>query len=272
MFDLSQGTLESANLLLELTSFTGTLTYTNPTSADRVVIVDAVVRTELLSPSFSGSLIDLTTTDRDTGTIPANGGATFSFSDSDYEAHIYETPSSLAPFVGTGLLQFEIKAWNSANHIYLRPEDPIPGQDWEELDQQPLLVGLQAEAALTLEYTFTPTHIPEPIAIDIRPGAFPNRINLESKGTVPVAVLTTAEFDASWVDPSTVWFAGASPTRWTMKDVDGDGHKDMLFQFLAQELVELDKDSTEATLTGTTTNGIGIQGTDEVTIVTKGKK
>ena len=87
-------------------------------------------------------------------------------------------------------------------------------------------------------------------------------------------MLTTADFDAKCVDPSTVEFAGAFPTRWSLKDVNGDGKKDMLFQFLTQELVDLqlNPDSTEATLTGTTTDGTDIQGTDDVTIVTKGKK
>ena len=35
------------------------------------------------------------------------------------------------------------------------------------------------------------------VTIDIKPGSFPNRINLRSKGVIPVAVLTTATFDAT---------------------------------------------------------------------------
>ena len=60
------------------------------------------------------------------------------------------------------------------------------------------------------------------VDIDIKPGSDPNSINLKSKGVVPVAVLTTPDFDAATVDPATVEFAGASPVRWTMEDVDGD--------------------------------------------------
>lgn len=103
------------------------------------------------------------------------------------------------------------------------------------------------------------------IKIDIKPGSDPNSINLESKGVVPVAVLTTDDFDASNVDPETVEFAGAEPVRWTMDDVDGDGDVDMLFHFKTQEL-DLDEDSTEATLIGTTDTGWVI-GTDTVNIV-----
>jgi len=109
------------------------------------------------------------------------------------------------------------------------------------------------------------------VEIDIKPGGNPNSINLKSWGVVPVAVLTTNDFDASKVDPDTVLFAGASPLRWKMmKDVDDDGDKDMLLFFKTQEL-NLDENSTEATLTGETTDGKVIQGTDEVRIVPRKK-
>jgi hypothetical protein len=131
-----------------------------------------------------------------------------------------------------------------------------------------------ALAALFVMSVFTDTALasggPVEVAIDIKPGSDPNSINLESKGVVPVAVLTTDDFDASIVDPATVVFAGASPLRWAMEDVDGDGDLDLLFHFKGQEL-DLDEDSTEATLTGTTFDGLPIEGTDTVNIVPKGK-
>ncbi len=106
------------------------------------------------------------------------------------------------------------------------------------------------------------------VDIDIKPGSFPNSINLGSRGVVPVAVLTTDDFDASSVDPGTVEFADAAPVRWVMEDVDADGDVDLLFHFKTQEL-NLTGDSTEATLTGTTFGGQAIQGTDTVNIVPK---
>jgi len=110
------------------------------------------------------------------------------------------------------------------------------------------------------------------VTIDIKPGSDPNSINLGSKGVVPVAVLTTDDFDASEVDPEMVEFAGAEPERWTSEDVDGDGELDMLFHFKTEDL-NLKEDSEDATLTGQTLGGHDITGTDSVRIVPpKGKK
>jgi hypothetical protein len=39
------------------------------------------------------------------------------------------------------------------------------------------------------------------VPIDIKPGSFPNSINPQSKGVIPVAILTTDTFDATTVDP-----------------------------------------------------------------------
>lgn len=115
-------------------------------------------------------------------------------------------------------------------------------------------------------YLEPPVVSEEEIEIDIKPGSYPNSINLKSNGVVPVAVLTTDDFDASTVDPATVEFAGASPLRWAMCDVDEDGDEDMIFHFKTQEL-NLDENSTEAELTGKTNGGDDITGTDDVRIV-----
>jgi hypothetical protein len=107
--------------------------------------------------------------------------------------------------------------------------------------------------------------------IDIKPCSDPNSINLKSKGVVPVAVLSAAEYDATLIDPASVTFAGASPVRWTIEDVcPFDGINDMLFHFKTQDL-NLDEDSIAATLTGVNTSGGQFWGTDSVSIVPKGK-
>jgi hypothetical protein len=117
---------------------------------------------------------------------------------------------------------------------------------------------------------FLPPYIE--VQIDIKPGSYPNSINLKSKGKVPVAILTTDDFDAYDVDPETCYFAGASPLRWNMHDLGKDGDDDMVLHFNTQDLVEyLNKDSTEASLECETYAGIQITGTDSVNIVPKGK-
>ena len=111
------------------------------------------------------------------------------------------------------------------------------------------------------------------VEIDIKPGGNPNNINLRSKGVVPVVVFTIAGgLDAGTIDPDTVLFAGAGPVRSTLEDLDEDGDMDMLFHFKTQGLVELDKDSIKATLTGTTFDGEDIELTDTVRIVQSKKE
>jgi hypothetical protein len=104
------------------------------------------------------------------------------------------------------------------------------------------------------------------VEVDIKPGCRDKRINLKSWGLLPVAVKTTSDFNARSIDPCTVEFAGTKPV-WKMRiDVDRDRDKDMLFFFWIKKL-NLDENSTEATLTGKTKDGKSFKGTDKVTIL-----
>jgi hypothetical protein len=107
------------------------------------------------------------------------------------------------------------------------------------------------------------------VSIDIKPGSYPNSINLRSKGKVPVAILTTDDFDAQDVDPETCVFAGGGPLRWNLYDLGKDGDYDMILYFKTQDLEDLNKDSTEASIECETYDGIQITGTDSVKIVPK---
>jgi hypothetical protein len=122
------------------------------------------------------------------------------------------------------------------------------------------LAGFLNRSTVFINYVY-----PILVEIDIKPGSDPNSINLRSKGVVPVSVLTTDDFDATKIDPSTVFFADAPSVRWTMCDIDQDGDQDMLFHFTTQEL-NLNEDSAEATLTGYM-EGKLFEGTDSVRIV-----
>ncbi|MFC1603690.1 hypothetical protein ACFL5F_01560 [Planctomycetota bacterium] len=104
------------------------------------------------------------------------------------------------------------------------------------------------------------------VIFDIKPGSDQNSINRKSKGVVPVAVFSTYNFDAGTINPASVLFAGASPVKWKLEDVDDDGDDDMMFHFRTQEL-DLDPSSTEATLEAELLTGVMVSWTDEVRIV-----
>jgi len=57
------------------------------------------------------------------------------------------------------------------------------------------------------------------VDIDIKPGSYPNSINLGSNGMIPVAILSSPYFDATQVDADTVALAGAGVA------VKGKGNK-----------------------------------------------
>jgi hypothetical protein len=111
------------------------------------------------------------------------------------------------------------------------------------------------------------------VQIDIKPGSFPNSINLGSAGTVPVAIFSTADFDATTVDPLTVTLASA-PIRLkgkgtpmsSFEDVNGDGLLDLVVHISTQAL-ELSENDTQAVLNGETFEGQKIRGTDSVRVL-----
>jgi hypothetical protein len=96
-----------------------------------------------------------------------------------------------------------------------------------------------------------------PVYVDIKPGSWPNPINVGSKGVLPVAICGTEDFDVTTIDPTTVKIyiegieIGVSPIRWTYADVatpwtgepggghalGGDGYMDLVLYFDTQKVV-----------------------------------
>ena len=119
----------------------------------------------------------------------------------------------------------------------------------------------------------TQLQIPDVVRIDIKPGSFPNVINLKSKGKIPVAILSSSSFDApSLVDTSSLTFGrtgdetslafcNASP-----EDVNGDGRLDLVCHFETQK-AGFQAGNTLGTLKGRTTDGGLIIGTDSVRVI-----
>ncbi|OFW42315.1 MAG: hypothetical protein A3J28_14945 [Acidobacteria bacterium RIFCSPLOWO2_12_FULL_60_22] len=118
---------------------------------------------------------------------------------------------------------------------------------------------------------YTPDEIP--VSIDIKPGDANNTINLKSNGTILVAILSSASFGATTVDPTTVTLAGAPVATQgrgipmtSVADLNRDGRLDLLLHFRTQDL-QLTPTSKEAVLKGTTFSGQRIRGADSIRIV-----
>jgi uncharacterized delta-60 repeat protein len=73
------------------------------------------------------------------------------------------------------------------------------------------------------------------VQIDITPGNASNTLNLASNGVISVAILSTAGFDARTVNVASLLFAGAHATQSSLKDVNGDGIRDLVVNFRTQD-------------------------------------
>jgi len=122
------------------------------------------------------------------------------------------------------------------------------------------------------------------VAIDIKPGSFPNSVNLSSGGVTPVAVLGTATLDVNDIDVGTLSLgtAGVKTVGKTnrymcsVSDVSGDfsgglegapdGFADLVCQFETMNIVPEEGDTT-ARVMGNFAGGVGFEGVDSVNIV-----
>jgi hypothetical protein len=108
------------------------------------------------------------------------------------------------------------------------------------------------------------------LALDIKPGSFPNSINPRSKGVIPVAILSSTTFDATTIVPSTVEFgpngAKESHGKGHIEDVNGDLMDDLVLHFKTQE-TGIQCGDMVAAITGQTSGGVPIQADDSIRTV-----
>jgi len=115
---------------------------------------------------------------------------------------------------------------------------------------------------------------PLAVAIDIQPGSTTNRINLKKGGPVPVAILSSAQFDApAQVDRTSLTFgrtgdeASLTSCNRRAKDVNSDGLSDLVCSF-STAASGFQAGDTEGVLKGRTVSDVSIIGSDSVTIIT----
>jgi hypothetical protein len=113
------------------------------------------------------------------------------------------------------------------------------------------------------------------VIVDIKPDSEDNVVNLGSNGVVPVGIISTLDFDATTVDPETVFLAGADVAMRgkgnkllsNIKDLNGDGLLDLEVKVETENLDPGTFQDGEAELTGLTYDDVAIYGWDAITIV-----
>jgi hypothetical protein len=76
--------------------------------------------------------------------------------------------------------------------------------------------ALTADCAVDVEGT---PAVPVAVPVDIKPTSCPNPLNVNVKGTFPVAITGTSTLDVTQIDPASIRLAGIAPLRFTYQDV-----------------------------------------------------
>lgn len=165
--------------------------------------------------------------------------------------------------------QFAVEGEGPIYHGYPDRYEGVRGQLWAgEFDGWSLFTEVMTGQIL----------VPGPAAvaidIDIKPESADNPINLQSKGKIPVAVLSSVDFDAMLLDENSVRLNGAAIalTRagnfmTSVEDVNDDGLSDLVCHFLTQQLDIDQLTQGIGLLQGTLFDGTLVEGMDIVTVV-----
>lgn len=113
---------------------------------------------------------------------------------------------------------------------------------------------------------FVPNPQPTVVEMDIRPGRYPNNINVSRKKNLWIAILTSEDFDATTVDSTSVRLGpnGAGINRTPrVVDTDGDGDNGLKLRFGVSE-IGISCGDTELSLSASTFDGTQIVATDSI--------
>jgi len=163
-----------------------------------------------------------------------------------------------------------------AEHLDLYPPGTLMGRNGIPLNcrllpsEVDILVMAQLSGFRNFNLELQPQS--EQIAIDIRPGRFPNTIKLSSGERISVAILSTPSFDApTVVDRRSLTFGRTGDETSLARnpfviDVNGDGLLDLVGQF-SPRLAGFKLGDATGILKGQTTDGIRIIGSDSVRVL-----
>lgn len=194
--------------------------------------------------------------------------------DSNENAHILSSGNGITTLaiINPGAGKFDVRVSNLGTNVAI---------DFASYDRHGEIITKEFSQTIpqggTQEYTLN--YSPEPgsqiqvtqvVNIDIKPGNDPNSINLKNNGVIPVAIMTTPNFDATQVDGTTVKLGLNQATeihdKAHLEDIDMDGDIDLVLHFITQ-ITGIQNNDTKACLTGATLNGMPIQGCDAVKII-----
>jgi uncharacterized delta-60 repeat protein len=196
------------------------------------------------------------------GKIVAAGGEFNGFpSSADFALARYNPDGSLdASFGSGGEVTTDFGGFDVASAVALQPDGKIVAAGTGGSGSDFALARYEGDTAVIK------------VSVDIEPGESPNAINPGSNGTTPVAILSSATFNApSQVDTSSLRF-GRTGTEASLafcsspEDVNGDGRLDVVCHFTTKKEGFQPGDS-QGVLTGQTVAGTPISGTDSVVIV-----
>ena len=160
------------------------------------------------------------------------------------------------------------------------------------MNNRKTIVGLLAMMILVVAVVGS-TQAALDVPVDIKPASCPNKLNVSARGVLPVAILGTADFDTTSIDPASVQLQGVAPLRWSWEDVatqyvpysgksdaydcnefGADGFMDLTFKFKTQEVVTAlgpveDGEVLIIPLAGSLQDGTPFSGEDVLIIVKK---